>query len=242
MLKLMIITLVIVLFLSFTHPQVRLAFSVGTGIGISSLQKKINNIQANAIRGNVTAEDKVFLIKFYRTLANGAAITFVLSEASRLMHHYLDGSGKQTSIKVSLFTESPRVEKRLNIIRKYLKKLCVVGSTQVSDRFDMGYIRPLDAAFSLYYGKIEGTLQKNNSQKYIQWTATMPWKWPTNTSIKEKYGTYKKEIFPIPNIFALISLGPPLWLPNALGGELEKYGLAKSFPTKTVWIEKLHCQ
>ena len=91
----MIITLVIILLLSFTHPQVRLAFSVGTGIGISSLQKKINNIQANAIKGNVTAKDKVFLIQFYRTLANGAAITFVLSEASRLMHHYLDGSGKQ---------------------------------------------------------------------------------------------------------------------------------------------------
>ncbi len=29
---------------------------------------------------------------------------------------------------------------------------------------------------------------------------------------------------------------------NALGGELEKQGLAKSFHTKTVWTEKLRCE
>jgi hypothetical protein len=35
--------------------------------------------------------------------------------------------------------------------------------------------------------------------------------------------------------------GPPMFLPNALGGELEKQGLAKSFDIKTDLYEKIDC-
>ena len=105
----------------------------------------------------------------------------------------------------------------------------------------MGYIRPIDAVFGLYFGTIEGQIQNGERGKVIHWAAKMPWKWPTYEEIKIKYGTYYKEIFPIPNMLALLNLGPPLSLPNALGGELEKQGMAKSFQTETVWIENIKC-
>lgn len=218
-----------------------MAFSIGTGLGISSIQGEINQIQSGAIKGSVTESDKEFLAEFYRTLAYGAELTFLLSESARLMHHYLDGSGEQTSIEVSLFTESPRVIKRMKSIRRKLKKICSEGAIEVSDRFEMGDGKPIDAVFALYYGTIEGQILYEQGEKIIRWTVLMPWKWPTYEFFKQKYGTYYKQIFPIPNALALVKLGPPLWLPNALGGELEKQGLAKSFQTETVWIENIKC-
>ena len=154
--KKIIIVLIILFGLSFLHPQIRLAFSIGTGLGISSVQREIKQIQSRAIKGNVTESDKKFLAQFYRTLAYGAELTFLLSESARLMHHYLDGSGEQTSIEVSLFTESPRVIKRMNSIRRKLKKICSEGAIEISDRFEMGYGKPIDAVYALYYGTIEG--------------------------------------------------------------------------------------
>ena len=227
--------------LSFLLPQVQLAFTIGTGLGILDLQKKINNIQTNAIEESLTKSDKKFLTQFYRTLAYGAEATILLGESARLMHHYLCGSGKQTSIDVSLFTKSFPVKKRMKSIRKNLKKMCVNGAREVSGRFDMGYNYPPDSAFALYFGTIEGKIQNDHHDKKIQWTARMPWKWPTYETIKRKYGTYFAESFPIPNALSLVKMGPSLSLPNALGGELENQGLAKSFKTKTVWTEKLSC-
>ena len=152
-------------------PQVRLAFTIGTGIGVQALQIKIEDLQSRAIKGNFNLEDKAFLKLFYRTLAYGAQMTFLLPESARLMHHYLDRSGTTTSIDPVLFIRSSRVKEE----------------------------------------------------------------------IKNKYGTYYKEIFPLPNAMSLLGLGPKLWLPNALGGELAKQGLAVPFDTKTVWTEAIKC-
>ena len=176
-----------------------------------------------------------------RDRAYGAQITFVLPESSRLTHHYLNGSGKTESIDPSLYTKSPRVINQMKTIKRKLTGSCEVGSSASSKRFDMGHGYPLDAHFALYFGTISGQVESAGSKKYIKWLADMPWKWPTNADIKKTYGTYQKEIFPFPNLLSFAGLGPKMWLPNALGGELEKQGLAKAFDIITTWQETIDC-
>ena len=222
-------------------PHARLAFTIGTGIGLDSLQKQINGIQTRAIKNQITSRDKDFLVRFYRTLAYGAQLTFVLPESARLMHHYLDGSGAPTQIDKSLYTESARVIDRMETIKKHLTKNCKVGTSRTSSRFDMGHGYPLDAHFALYFGTIKGTITENKNATMIRWEVKMPWKWPTYADIKRSYGTYYKEIIPFPKALSLLGLGEPMYLPNGLGGELEIQGLAKPFEINTSWNEKLNC-
>ena len=224
-----------------SSAHLRLAFTIGTGVGIGELQQKINNVQSRAIKGQITSSDKDFLRLLYRTMAYGAQMTFLLPESARLMHHYLDGSGKPTTINTSLYTQSPRVIKKMKTIRRQIASECKHDKTYTSERFDMGHGKPLDAHFALYFGTLTATLKEQYQNTVIVWTADMPWKWPTNEDIKDTYGTYKKEIFPFPNMLSLIGLGPKMWLPNALGGELAKQGLAKPFEIKTVWKESFIC-
>ena len=226
----------------------RIAFTVGTGIGMPSFQEKIFSLKKRAITNELTDVDKTFLRSFYRTLAVGASGLIILPESSRLMHRYLDGSGEQTSIKPSLFIDSIRVKKEMTRIRKVLVSDCNEGKSLKSKRFEMGHGKPWDAHLTLYFGTIMGTLKEG----VITWEVNMPYKWPTFESLLATYGTYNKEEFPIPNMLSLISnylpssaknldLGRPLYLPNGLGGELEKQGLAKSFHTKTKWQEVIMC-
>ena len=231
----------ILLCLMLVFEPLRTAFTIGTGVGLRDLQKQIENIQSRAINGQITEDDKKFLAKFYRIMAYGAQLTFVLPESARLMHHYLDGSGVETSIDKSLYTESKRVVDRMSKIRKYLSTNCEVGRTRISKRFDMGHGYPLDAHFSLYFGTISGRIIEEDSAKFIQWDVIMPWKWPTYDDIKKTYGTYYKEIIPFPNALSLMGFGKPMWLPNGLGGELEKQGLAKAFDVNTTWRENFAC-
>lgn len=222
-------------------PHVRMAFTIGTGIGLGGLQQQINTTQSRAINGQITKNDKEFLVRFYRTMAYGAQLTFVLPESARLMHHYLDGSGISTQIDKSLYTKSPRVIDRMKKIKKYLKADCKIGKMRISERFDMGHGYPLDAHFSLYFGTIKGTIVKQNGGKMIKWDVKMPWKWPAYKDIKKTYGTYYKEIIPFPNALSLLGFGEPMYLPNGLGGELEIQGLAKPFDINTTWNEKFSC-
>ena len=235
-----LLTLTFGMIIIFSAP-LRLAFTIGTGAGMEALQQKINNVQSRAIKGQISSADKDFLRLFYRTLAYGAQLTFLLPESARLMHHYLDGGGKPTSIDASLYTQSPRVIEKMRIIRKQISSNCNVERAFLSERFDMGHATPLDAHFALYFGTIKGELVAETDKKFIQWTADMPWRWPTYADIKKTYGTFYKEIFPLPNVLSLLGLGQQMWLPNALGGELEKQGLARSFDIKTSWNESLNC-
>lgn len=222
-------------------PNVRLGLIIGTGISLRGLQEQIESIQSRAIKGKITEHDREFLIRLYRTMAYGAQLTFILPESARLMHHYLDSSGTTISIDKSLYMESKRVIHRMKVIKSYLNATCKVGATRTSSRFDMGHGYPLDAHFALYFGTITGTILEKGGDKVIKWEVKMPWKWPTFDDIKATYGTYFKEVFPFPNVLSLSGLGKPLWLPNALGGELEKQGLARSFEVNTTWTEPAEC-
>lgn len=239
--RLLIISMLTLASLIVLVPNLRLAFTIGTGIGLPSLQKRIEATQSRAIKGKITEDDKEFLVRFYRTMAYGAQATFVLPESARLMHHYLDGSGAATSIDKSLYIESARVIVKINAIKKHLRANCENGTSLTSKRFDMGHAYPLDAHFSLYFGTIKGTIVEQNGGKNIKWDVQMPWKWPTYTDIKKTYGTYYREIFPFPNALSLMGLGEPMWLPNGLGGELAKQNLATAFDINTTWVEKLRC-
>jgi len=222
-------------------PQARLAFTIGTGIGLGDIQKQIEQTQSRAIKGQITQDDREFLVKLYRTMAYGAQLTFILPESARLMHHYLDGSGVATSIDKSLYTKSPRVIDKMRTIKSHLAADCKVGTRKTSARFDMGHGYPLDAHFALYFGTIQGTIIEKNGDKYVKWEVDMPWKWPTYGDIKKTYGTFYKEIIPFPNALSLLGFGKPMWLPNGLGGELEKQGLAKAFDVNTSWTEHIKC-
>lgn len=239
--KLLIISILTLVSLIALVPHLRLAFTIGTGIGLNSLQKQIEGTQSRAIKGQITEDDKEFLVRFYQTMAYGAQLTFVLPESARLMHHYLDESGAATSIDKALYIESARVIAKMSTIKKNLRAICKIGESLTSERFDMGQGYPLDAHFSLYFGTIKGTIVERDGVKNINWEVKMPWKWPTYADIKKTYGTYYKEIIPFPNALSFLGIGKPMWLPNGLGGELEKQGLAKTFNVDTSWHEKFSC-
>ena len=243
----LVITLVLVCAVLLFEPF-RIAFTVGSGFGMPALQEKINSLKKKAISGGLSADDKEYLSNFYRTLAVGASGLLILPESARLMHRYLDGSGEETSIDKSLFIKSVRVRQRMKLIKASLLSDCKIGASMESERFEMGHGKPWDAHLTLYFGTIAGTLDEGA----IIWEVEMPYKWPTFESLKRTYGTYHKEEFPIPNMTSILSdylpeyakkfgLGRPLYLPNALGGELEKQGLAKSFNTRTTWTEETKC-
>ena len=239
--KLLLVIFIVTALVIVAVPHARMAFTIGTGVGLSGLQSQINKVQSRAINNKIVQTDRIFLSRLYRTMAYGAQLTFILPESSRLMHHYLNGSGKTVSIDTALYTKSPRVINQMKSIKRKLMKSCGLGSSASSKRFDMGHGYPLDAHFALYWGTISGQVEAAGSKKYIKWSVDMPWKWPTNADIKKTYGTYQKEIFPFPNLLSFMSLGPKMWLPNALGGELEKQGLARAFDIITTWQETIDC-
>ena len=239
--KIIVAALLIAALIFVLSSNARLAFSIGTGIGLEPIQKRIESIQSRAITGQIKEEDLLFLSNFYRTLAYGAQATFILPLSSKLMHHYLDGSGTAVDVSEKHFLESSPFIKRFRPIKEGLVRDCEVGLTRESERFDMGDGKPWDSHFALYFGRFSGTVIQEDSKFFIEWSVLMPWKWPDYQDIKKTHGTYFKEIVPIPNLLSLGGVGKHLWLPNALGGEIENYGIAKRFNVTATWSEPINC-
>ena len=220
-----------------------LSFQIGTGIGLSSLQDKVDKLEYKAIQNKpFTSEEKGWLRVFYRTFAYGGQLIIILPEASRLLHHYLDGTGKQTTIDKDVLFSSKRFKNQFYKLKKKVRKKCILDNKFISPRFDMGHGGFNDQAIALYYGTISGRIiQKNKNNISIQWTVDMPWKWPNYDEIGKKKGRDKKETYPLPNFLSFLGLGPHLWLDNELAGELQDLGMAKSFDVVTKWITKSKC-
>jgi hypothetical protein len=222
--------------------SILVAFQIGTGFGLNSVQHKIDQLEAKAImRQSFSNDESKWLAGLYRTLAYGAQAILVLPESARLMHHYLDGSGDAISIDTSLFKESPRVQRAMKGIKARLLAKCIDGTRVQSHRFDMGHSTPWDAVVALYFGTIEGKLVKTANQHEISWRVNMPWRWPRYEELKKKYGRYHAENFHLPNALSVLGYGRALMIDNGLGGHLETLGLAKSFETKTIWSERVKC-
>lgn len=237
----LIVILVVMLGLSLsTIPKVRMAASIGTGVGLNVIQNKVDQLHRLGKKNKLDVPDLEWIKELYFVLASGARATLVLPVSSKLMFHYLEGTGTPVQLSPEVFSQSDRVIE----MKKQLNSAVCNGKNSVkSPVFDMGGRTPADSAFALYFG----TLSTTRLDKKILYTAVMPWKWPTYQEIHKRYGSYDKEIFPIPNMLSIISrtfginLGPPLYLPNALGGELERMGLAKSFEVSSHWTEELIC-
>ena len=221
-------------------PSMRLAASIGTGIGLEKIQTKIDTLHDLGKNNELSRKKLIFLKDLYRVLAIGARATMMLPASSQLMFHYLEGSGSALVINPNVFAKSDKVIQQKLLL---VEKLCSGSNIARSQLFDMGGTSPPDSAFALYFG----TLSAQKLEKKVAFSAEMPWKWPTYATIQSRYGSYDREIFPIPNLLSLAGkliqydLAPSLYLPNALGGELERYGLAKSFNVSANWTEPLTC-
>ncbi len=239
--KIIVGTLLIAALIFVLSSNSRLAFSIGTGIGLEPIQKRIESIQSRAITGQIKEEDLLFLSNFYRTLAYGAQATLILPLSSKLMHHYLDGLGTAVDVSEKHFLESSPFIKHFKPIKEELVRVCEVGLKRESERFDMGDGKPWDSHFALYFGRFSGIVIQEDSKFFIEWSVLMPWKWPDYQDIKKTHGTYFREIVPIPNLLSLAGVGEHLWLPNAFGGEIENYGIAKRFNVTATWSDPIDC-
>ena len=220
-----------------------LSFQIGTGIGLSNIQDKVDRLEYKAIQNKpFTNKEKEWLRVFYRTFAYGGQLIIILPEASRLLHHYLDGMGEETTIDRDVLFSSYRFKNQFFKIKKKLTKNCVLDNRFISPRFDMGHGGFNDQAIALYYGTISGRIIKKNKKTIsIEWIVDMPWKWPNYNEIGKIAGRDTKETYRLPNLLSFLGLGPPLLLDNELAGELEDFGLAKGFDVFTSWITKTNC-
>ena len=221
-------------------PQLRMAAIIGTGIGTSSIQSRVNRLHRLGKAGNLNEVELIWMRDLYFTLAVGAKLSLILPASSKLMFHYLDGTGEPLQLKPKVFRHSDRV---IAMKAKLNRSLCEGNNPVSSVRFDMGGRTPFDSSFALYFG----ILSAERAEGKVTYTVDMPWKWPTYQDIKQRYGSYEREIFPIPNAASIlnnvfkIDFAKPLYLPNALGGELERFGLAKGFKVTSGWSENLEC-
>ena len=247
MIKKFIFLLLLIAITIFFVPTLNTAFIIGTGLGLNSIQSRVNQIADKAIHGKpISSEDKEWFRHLYGTMAWGASLTVVLpryyrlTESARLMKHFLEGSGEATYIDVDLFKGNHRIIKQQKGLRSKLKKVCDSGKKFSTAPHDFGGYDLMDAHFALYFGILTG---ERISDERIVWTVSMPWDWPDYNDLRKSYGKSfdKKEIFPIPNMLSIIKRGRPLMLPNGLGGELENWNLAKAFDTETRWTETLSC-
>lgn len=223
--------------------SILLSFQIGTGIGLTNLQNKVDKLEHKAIQNQpFTDKEKQWLKVFYRTFAYGGQLIIILPEASRLLHHYLDGTGKQTTIDRDVLFSSSRFKNQFYKIKQKLRKNCVLDNNFISPRFDMGHGGFNDQAIALYYGTISGKIIKKDQKTIsIEWLINMPWKWPNYDEIGKIKGRDRKETYPLPNILSFLGLGPRLLLDNELAGELENLGLAKRFDVVTKLISKSNC-
>ena len=54
--KLLLVTFIVTARVIFAVPHARMAFTIGTGVGLSGLQNQINKVQSRAINNNDTGD------------------------------------------------------------------------------------------------------------------------------------------------------------------------------------------
>ena len=63
--------------------------------------------------------------------------------------------------------------------------------------------------------------------------------WPSYASLKQKYGDYHAESFPLPNLKSIVfGRQYALFVDNGLGEHLSRVGLAKPFLAFAEWEER----
>lgn len=218
-----------------------MAVVLASGIGTAELQARIDGLEEQAIGGrSFSAEDRAFLTDFYRTLATGAKLSILVRETGGMMDHYLDGSGAEYRLSPEIFRDNTKVQAQLAVLRRRVAGKPCPGTTRVaSPTFYMPDPSQIDSVFGLYHGNVAITRALGADGKCVSHVrAEVPWNWPSYASLKQKYGSYHAESFPLPNLKSL-ALGRKhsLFVDNGLGEYLVELGLARSFLAFAEWDE-----
>lgn len=223
----------------FTGAELTIALTLATGIRGGALQEKIDACETKAIAGtDFTDEEIEFLGDLYTCLYKGARLTFVLSEVSKMMEHYLARSGEPLEIDASIFNTNDKVIEKMVAIKTEIRASPELRASYRSDEFYMPDFSNIDSVFGLYYGHIIAKPTRVADTIQIQWRAEVPWEWPSYALLEAKHGTPHAESFPIPNASCLfLGIEGAIFIDNGLGEYLTHLGLATSFVAFAEWME-----
>ncbi|MGB0744986.1 MAG: hypothetical protein ACPGSB_10735 [Opitutales bacterium] len=205
------------------------------------MQEKIDACEAKAIEGaDFTEQDIEFLRDLYTCLYKGARLTLVLPEVSKLMEHYLAGSGEALEVDASILHTNKKVIEQMELLKAKISTDSPLKENYRSEVFYMPDFSNIDSVFGLYYGHLEARPERTDGETQIDWRAEVPWEWPAYESLKAKHGDYHAESFPIPNASCLLrGIDGAIFIDNGLGEYLTRLGLAKSFLAYAEWTEVL---
>ena len=258
----------LLLSLAFSAPQcprmIGIAWSIGTGLRHERLQGCIHAVERKAKKNvSLSQNDIAFLRRLYRTFSVGARVTFIARQTGRMMKRYLRGSGKDFKLMPRIFKRSHRIQEQMERLRK---KVSTDGCLKTKEyslpparmapskkyHYDLyresrtkgiyELLLAVDSFVGLYYtGHIEVTAQPvRPGVCRLTWHAELPWKWPTYEQLYAKKGYSYGEPFHFPNMRSILTQDKKyeIKLDNALGGELEQIGEAKSFTAYAEWTER----
>ena len=238
--------LLVALRIYFPGRQMKMAFSIATGVGISEMQARVNELEEKAIaRADFTEEDKEFLRDLYTCMAKGGKLTLILLQTGQMMDHYLSCSGESLKTASRIFAWSPNVTDQMDKLRNRMLKDLQSGvepkKRYASGVFYMPHWRSPDSIFGLYHGRVFlKILEKDVDEITLGWRAEVPWIWPSYESLFRKHNEYHAECFAIPNLRMLAGKKYALYIDNGLGEYLTQIGLAKSFLVFAEWEESLY--
>jgi hypothetical protein len=238
--------LVVAFMIYFPGCQTPIAFTLATGIGVSSLQARVDLMEEKAINGKAfTDNDKTFLRNLYACFAKGGRLVVVLRQSSQMMRRYLGRSGEDLRTSPRVFVNSTPVQNQMTLIKKQILKDIYsskeVKESYLSDTFYMGDPMFFDSFVGLYYGRVFAKPVRTADRKLtLRWRAECPWEWPSYASLFEKYGEHHAQCFPLPNALSMV-LGPQycLEIDDGLGGHLVTLGIAKPFLVWSEWTEEM---
>jgi len=241
-----VVLLVVTFLLYFPGRQTPIAFTLATGIGVSGLQERVDQLTEKAIKKEeFRPEDKQFLLNLYSCFAKGARLTVVLRQSSQMMRRYLSKSGEDLNTSSRIFVNSRPVQEQMGLLRQQvlqsIKDSKGLKESYSSPVFYMGDSEFFDSFVGLYYGHIVATPGRTaNGAKTIRWRAECPWEWPSYDSLFQKYGKYHAQQFSLPNAKSILFGSPHcLRMDDGLGGYLANLDIAKPFLVYSEWVEPL---
>ncbi len=238
----MLVLSVLAVLVYFPGRQSILAFKLATGVGVTSLQTRINQLEDKAINGQEFSPSETgFLLDLYACFAKGGAL--IAPESSKMMHRYLSKTGEPLAVSPHLFTRSKPVRDTMEHLKKQVLE-DLDGGREIQDNytsgtFYMGDPEYFDALVGLYHGHIQVHPRLVHPDSLVlHWRAEVPWTWPTYKELLQKYGDYHAQSFPLPNVRSLIQGSKYcLHMDDGLGGHLPAIGIAKPFLAYSEWEE-----
>ena len=238
-----LVVLLVALLVYFPGRQTPMAFTLATGIGVATLQTRVDALEAKAIRGDsFSDEDKRFLKNLYQCFAKGGRLTIILRQSAAMMDRYLSCSGETLATKPRIFLGSRPVQNELVVLRRKIvadNQATATQETYTSANFYMGDPDFFESFVGLYFGKVSVRATKiADGSLLLHWRAELPWKWPTYDSLAKEQGEPHTQSFPLPNARSLLQGSQYcLRMDDGLGQHLEHLGLAKPFLVYSEWQE-----